>query len=266
MSRVRRPNFTVESVTEIAKQFSSRFDFQKGDKAAYNWALKNGCLDAACSGMEWRGNISRNLEDVAASALRFKSRTAFERGANADYTWAKRNGHFDAVCRHMEWDGNVSWTIESATEMAKNFSSRRAFDRGGKGAYAWSCANGVLDVVCEHMGRARGGFDRTRPGYLYFMRFTGPLDQRVFKVGITNRGALERIKRAGIRPGWSIELQAEFLFTVGAHANEEEDALLYELEDHAYSGPRFLENGYTELFNVDVYAHWRASHQLGGAP
>jgi len=38
-------NLTYELVTRLSRQYSSRFEFQKGDKAAYNKALKNKLID-----------------------------------------------------------------------------------------------------------------------------------------------------------------------------------------------------------------------------
>ena len=42
---MQRRDLTYELVTSIAQQYSSRFEFQKGDKAAYNKALKEGWID-----------------------------------------------------------------------------------------------------------------------------------------------------------------------------------------------------------------------------
>lgn len=48
----------VELVRRIAGQFDSRIAFQRGDKSAYNWALRNGVMDDVCGHMERpkRGN------------------------------------------------------------------------------------------------------------------------------------------------------------------------------------------------------------------
>ena len=43
---MRHRALTYELVTSISRQFSSRFEFQRGDKAAYNKALKEGWLDS----------------------------------------------------------------------------------------------------------------------------------------------------------------------------------------------------------------------------
>ena len=42
----------VEFVRLIAMQFDSRIAFQRGDKSAYNWALRNGVMDDICNHME----------------------------------------------------------------------------------------------------------------------------------------------------------------------------------------------------------------------
>lgn len=41
----------IEFVRQIASQFDSRIAFQRGDKSAYDWALRNGIMDKVCGHM-----------------------------------------------------------------------------------------------------------------------------------------------------------------------------------------------------------------------
>jgi len=50
---------TYDLVTRISQQYSSRFEFQKGDKAAYNKALKEGWIDS----YTWLGVPTRKVND-----------------------------------------------------------------------------------------------------------------------------------------------------------------------------------------------------------
>lgn len=50
---------TYDFVTQISKQYASRFEFQKGDKAAYNKALKEGWIDS----YQWLGVPVRKVND-----------------------------------------------------------------------------------------------------------------------------------------------------------------------------------------------------------
>ena len=52
-------NLTYELVTRLSRQYSSRFEFQKGDKAAYNKALKEGWIES----YTWLGVPVRKIHD-----------------------------------------------------------------------------------------------------------------------------------------------------------------------------------------------------------
>ena len=50
---------SYDLVTRISKQYSSRFEFQKGDRAAYNKALKKGWIESYL----WLGVPTRKVND-----------------------------------------------------------------------------------------------------------------------------------------------------------------------------------------------------------
>jgi len=97
----------------------------------------------------------------------------------------------------------------------------------------------------------RGGFDMSKPAYLYLIKFTLLNNREVFKIGITNQKIKSRINGLGVNKRATHEILGANLHTKGVDAYEEENFLKANLENYAYKGDDFCANGQTELYCID---------------
>lgn len=100
MARVIRDDLTKEQVLEIASQYGSPRDLQRGDAVAYQVVLRNGWKQEAFSHMRVTRQ-ERTKDDIVAVARQYRTRTEFAKGSWSDYLWAKRRGWLDEVCQGM---------------------------------------------------------------------------------------------------------------------------------------------------------------------
>ena len=96
---------------------------------------------------------------------------------------------------------------------------------------------------------AKTGFDKKKPGILYYLKITTEDDKKLYKIGITNRSVNERFTLTELS---KIEIVKVEEFEKGQNAWDKEREILSKYKEYKYIGPDVLDSGNTELFTVDV--------------
>jgi hypothetical protein len=96
-------------------------------------------------------------------------------------------------------------------------------------------------------GCCETGFDQTKPGILYYLRFENDR-QFYYKIGITNLSAAIRFKSEKT----PFKIIKESYYEWGEEALQEEARILKDYKKYKYLGAPFLRNGNSELFTKDV--------------
>lgn len=108
---------------------------------------------------------------------------------------------------------------------------------------------GVRCKVCEPP--AGGGFDHSKPAFLYYLRVREDSGTCYWKIGITNNDVSRRFKRAGDME--KITTLYKFRFELGAEAAKAEKNILKIFKDFLVKDLNILKSGgNTELFSCDV--------------
>lgn len=97
--------WTHEEVKEIASRYRYRADFQRHEKGAYLYALRNASLEDVCAHMDRQIAAKGhwlNKENCREEAIKYSQRTDFMRNSGSAYGSALRNGWLDEICSHME--------------------------------------------------------------------------------------------------------------------------------------------------------------------
>ena len=90
------------------------------------------------------------------------------------------------------------------------------------------------------------GFNQTIPAILYYLSVN---NGQAYKIGITNRTVSERYSK---KDQANFTILKIWKFSHGLEAQKEEHRLLEAFQDFLYKGEPLLENGNTELFEIDV--------------
>jgi len=121
-----------------------------------------------------------------------------------------------------------------------------------------SCGNLVTTTPGNHLhGGSTGGcstcsqagFDKNKPGLLYYFKVCLG-SNTAWKIGITNNSIrkryslAERNRMSNIISVW---------YENGAECYAEEQRILKEFNMHKYTGPKLLNSGNTELFNMNIF-------------
>lgn len=93
------------------------------------------------------------------------------------------------------------------------------------------------------------GFDKSKPGILYYVKFTTP-DGELYKVGITNNTPQKRFSNEPCE----MKVLAVLKFKDGAETRRFESHLLRKYKAYQYKG-KALVSGNTECFTIDVLNH-----------
>ena len=141
-----RISWTKQKAYDEAQRFSSRTQFQKGSRRAYNAAQRNGWLDDICAHMSPRES-KWTKQKVIATARKFTTRTQFQRAFNGAYKAARENGWADEAMGHMERFSKPKgyWNYERCEAAASNYESRTEFARTEHVAYLKALHNSWLD-------------------------------------------------------------------------------------------------------------------------
>jgi hypothetical protein len=108
--------------------------------------------------------------------------------------------------------------------------------------------NHIKETGCP--GCAVTGFDRTRPGILYYLAVLTDNNETLYKIGITNLTVHKRFPKIDLE---RIRTLQTWLFESGEEAAKREESILREFADYQYFGSTVLVGaGNTELFVRDV--------------
>lgn len=92
----------------------------------------------------------------------------------------------------------------------------------------------------------KSGFNPNKPAILYYLSIN---NGQAYKIGITNRTIEERFRNSDLD---KIEVLKEIYYLKGIYAKDHEKEILIKYKDYKYIGPDLLNDGNTELFNVDL--------------
>lgn len=136
--------WTKANVLEESKKYSSRTEFCKKSKRAYETASKNGWLDE----MPWLKLLHKKLwtkDDVLLEAKKYDTLKDFIKYSVGAYNAALRNNWLDDI----DWlsYGSHSWSDESVINESRKYHSRTEFARKCVGAYMYAKKHGLLDMM-----------------------------------------------------------------------------------------------------------------------
>jgi len=95
------------------------------------------------------------------------------------------------------------------------------------------------------------GFDKTKPGLLYYLKVTLEDGKELYKIGITNRSVNRRFNPTELKKIKVIKVEE---FKSGKDAWDKERGILSKYKEYKYIGPDVLDSGNTELFTENVMA------------
>lgn len=192
-----------------------------------------------------------NYDTILLEALKYQTRLEFVKGSSGAYYYAKRSGYLESICSHME--GTTIWTYELVREVALKYNKRFDFWRENASAGEYARRNGFLEFICSHMTQGATGFDKSKPAWLYYIRFDIPNEDPLYKIGITNFEDITiRIKSMGVGQTISFTLLHTWYDVLGENMYELEQLLHKKYKNTKYQGVPILNNGNTELFVIDI--------------
>ena len=151
---------TLESVTESAKNFTTRTEFAVGDRGAYNAAIRYGWLDEATVHMKGRKHKKHTRASIAADAKQCVRRTEFRIKFQSSYNAAKRMGIFNEVCAHMRERKGKSptelYTKTGAKKIAAQFTTTAAFKKYENEAYSYAVRTSILKEIVVGIHPSKG--------------------------------------------------------------------------------------------------------------
>ncbi len=151
-------------------------------------------------------------------------------------TKRKENGH---------WDNEDNLLAE-----AQKYTTRLAFANGSRGAYQAAHDHPSKDKIFAHMESAKGGFDPTKAGIVYYIRVDrGEWLDPWYLIGITNRTVKERYS-AKVRKNFTV-LSIKH-YEVGQDAYDYEQATLRDFDEDRVDAREWVPSGGTECFSHDV--------------
>jgi hypothetical protein len=108
---------------------------------------------------------------------------------------------------------------------------------------------------------ASSGFNSSKPAILYYLKIN---NGTAYKIGITNRSINERFSITDLQ---KIEVIFTTFFLKGYDALNFERKILSDNKHNKYKDSFLLENGNTELFNIDILPYLKTQHkELGYEP
>lgn len=142
--------YTKEYCAEVAKKYQYRFDFIKGDKAAYEGARRYGYLDEVCAHMKPKRKMP-SKEVYREIAQQFKTTAEFRKQNNKALEYIIRHGWYDEMCSHL-----VSihfWKEEEVIAEARKYDNNHEFRMNSPKAYDYARKHGIMEKCREHMNK-----------------------------------------------------------------------------------------------------------------
>lgn len=161
--------WSKETIFEYAKQFTTKTDFRKANKGAYNSAWKNHWLEE----MDWLAATAREpytKDEVFAIARQYITKIEFRRAASVVYGIAQKKG----------WLYEMNWFILSPKYDRHNYCIYVYLDNDNKVAYVGL----TVDKKRRHFNHSTG-FDRKGKGtkspvYLHFQSIGQPVPEPIY--------------------------------------------------------------------------------------
>lgn len=185
--------YSKEDFIIAASKYTSKSEFKKHDKNAYEAAQKRGLLPEIYNTI---GLINQNKdwtqETVLAVARNCKNATEFSIDHAGAYGWAKRNGLLEtlASCYRVPSVKKV-YSEDEVRKLASSCNQLNTFNRMDQGRVARRARKlGIHKEITCHMIPST---PKTKTKYAVYALVNEPL-KKVY-VGVTNRPILERIAR-----------------------------------------------------------------------
>lgn len=253
--KFQRLEWDIDKVRAEALLYSTRKEFEKGSPKGYAAARAKNMLD---DGITCKHMIDMfttwSTESIRAEALRYTNKNDFAKKSRKAYQAASHRNMIDdgITCNHME-PQQISWDIDLVRAEALKFSNRTDFSQNSRG-YSAAVRMGLLDdgITCSHMEYGITGFNPNKPGILYYIKFESSNFMPIYKIGITNLSATERLQSLYAKEGITATIIKELWFENGKEAYNLEKLLHQEFKEHRYLGDDILGNGNTELYITDV--------------
>lgn len=101
---MRPTKWTIEAIKEEAKKYSSRWEFGKNCRSAYEAALRYEVLDSVCLHMQpsRKKNLAFTFEELKTIAARYSTKADFRRNDSEAYWFYVKRPEFKLVTAHMQ--------------------------------------------------------------------------------------------------------------------------------------------------------------------
>jgi hypothetical protein len=250
---INRISWTDDKIKNEAEKYSFRGDFKKGSPSAYSAACNRNIMKTICAHM---GSVHKKWDAISlyGEALKYKTRKEFEINNRKAYQAANRLCYMDGICCHMTSIVTHRTDSDLLIEALK-YNKRSDFVKNNKNAYYVARKRGLINNACNHMHYGISGFNKEKPGIVYYIRFDSIYDSPLYKIGITNLSAKDRIRSMGVNDGITTTILKEIWFEIGKDASDFESMCLKEYSEYRYYGDNILRNGNTELFVCDVLGY-----------
>jgi hypothetical protein len=146
-----KKSWTLDKIAAEAKKYSSRGEFKREAKEAYDAAVRNRILSDICVHMP----LTRySVKAIKAEAAKYDTRADFKAGSLGAYDAAVRRKILDDVCNHMTTK-HRKWTMEVLRKEASKYQTNADFKAGSPAAFSTAYRWGVMNEICQHMDAAQ---------------------------------------------------------------------------------------------------------------
>lgn len=138
-----------------AEKYTTKTDFCKNSKSAYDSARRNGWLTEICVHMieKKKPNGYWTKDKCHTEALKCNSRSEFEIKSPSAYKYSIKNNWIDDICSHMVFYKKPKkyWTFDKCKIEALKYRITSDFKSKAQSAYMVAKENKWLDVITQHM-------------------------------------------------------------------------------------------------------------------
>ena len=137
--------WTYDMIKNEASKYSSKNEFKKNNRCAYQAALRKNIIDDLFENV----NITWDEELVRNESLKYKTKNEFKHKCPGAYQYAIRHNLIDELYDNLY----EYWTDESVEELAKSCKTKKEFYQNS-GAYGYAIRHNLLKkftwLVCEN--------------------------------------------------------------------------------------------------------------------
>ena len=144
-----RIKWTEKKISEEAKKYSKRIDFQKNSPNAYQAASNRKLLDKVCSHMPKLRNDNWTYDELKKIADKYDVYREFAKKENACYLYASRHGFIESITAHMK--RRKRWDSKKVRLEALKYQSKSEFENNSPSAWGAAKRLGIYDEVTKHM-------------------------------------------------------------------------------------------------------------------